>query len=357
VGPSSEFVATAIAIAIPAVTAPQAAVAIPCVSPEGCQTPRAQTVSAVAATTMTGAKWYVLVGFAMASPSHRAAATGEASQAAEVTTGPAAATDVVCSVSVMDREPGVCLATSRGLGEAAAMAQATVVGVDGCRDGWVAVTLTGDRVRTVATHPHIVGVLEAAARATADAVGIDMPIGLAVDGDRPGDAEARRMLGPRSSSLFPTPVRAVLDAVDYPDACARSRAACGRALSKQAWNLVPRIREVRAALGDGPFSALAVHEVHPETSFVAMTGRPMAASKKTAAGIAARLTALGDEMSALLEATARLADARPGEPCAAIDDVCDAAAAAWTARRITAGTAQHLGGGVDDAGFAVGLSV
>ncbi|MEQ8717036.1 MAG: DUF429 domain-containing protein [Acidimicrobiales bacterium] len=237
------------------------------------------------------------------------------------------------------------------------MTLATVVGVDGCRDGWVAVTLTGDRVSTVVTHTHIVGVFEAAVAAGAVVVGIDMPIGLAFDGDRPGDNEARRMLGPRSSSLFPTPVRAVLDAVDYPDACARSRAASGKAPSKQAWNLVPRIREVRAALRSGRFGALAVHEVHPETSFVAMAGRPMAASKKTAPGIAARLDAIEAEMSGLLEATARLADAGPGEPGAALDDVCDAAAAAWTARRIATGTALSLGDGVDDAGFTLGLSV
>lgn len=237
------------------------------------------------------------------------------------------------------------------------MRHTTVVGVDGCRDGWVAVTLTGDRVRTVATHAHIVELLEAARAAGAVVVEIDMPIWLAADGDRPGDAEARRLLGVRSSSLFPTPVRAVLDAVDYQDACARSREAIGKALSKQAWNLVPRIREVRAALGDDRFADLAVHEVHPETSFVAMTGQPMTASKKTASGIAARLAALDHEMSALLEATARLPTPDPGDPRAAMDDVCDAAAAAWTARRTATGTARRLGGGVDDAGFTVGLSV
>lgn len=233
----------------------------------------------------------------------------------------------------------------------------TVVGVDGCRDGWVAVTLAGDRVLSVATHPRIVGVFDDATAAGAVVVGIDTPIGLVGAGDRPGDAEARRLLGPRSSSLFPTPVRAVLDAVDYADACARSRAASGKALSKQAWNLIPRIREVRATLSSGRFGALAVHEVHPETSFVAMAGRPMAASKKTTPGIAARLAAIEVEMSGLLEATTRLADVGPGEPRASIDDVCDAAAAAWTARRIAAGTAECLGGGVDDAGFTTGLSL
>lgn len=221
----------------------------------------------------------------------------------------------------------------------------TVLGVDGCRDGWVAVTLRADRVLDVSTHPTAGAVLDAAVATGATVVGIDVPIELPTDGSRPGDAEARRILGPRSSSLFPTPVEAVLDAVDYDDARARSRAATGKALSRQAWNLVPRIREVRVALAGAGRADLVVREVHPETSFAVMAGRPLTTTKKTAAGIAARLVLLDTAMSGLAEATARLGPGEPGGPRPGIDDVVDAAAAAWTARRIAAGTALRLGDG------------
>jgi len=96
----------------------------------------------------------------------------------------------------------------------------------------------------------------------------------------------RARLGQHRSSLFPTPVEAVLGATSHAEA---NRAAIGVGLSIQAWNLDPGIREVRAAIA--PTEGDRFVECHPEMLFVAMAGCPLT-SKKTRVGVEERLEAL-----------------------------------------------------------------
>jgi predicted RNase H-like nuclease len=212
-----------------------------------------------------------------------------------------------------------------------------VAGVDGCRGGWVVVT-TGiepaaptdvEVVRTIA------GVVDRVRAGELVAVGVDMPIGLPADGRRLADREARARLGARRSSLFPTPPAVVLEAADYADALERCRAATGAGLSVQAFNLIPKMRELAAAID--PSLQPAIAEVHPETSFTMIGGVPCAYPKRTADGAAERVALLRPHFADLCEHVSRR---RRG---AAGDDVLDAFAAAWTARRIAVGTATWLG--------------
>lgn len=212
-----------------------------------------------------------------------------------------------------------------------------VAGVDGCRGGWLVVTTGLDptspaAVSVAATLDPVVERVRAGALA---AVGLDMPIGLAANGRRAADRAARARLGPRRSSLFPTPPAAVLDATDYADALARSRAASGTGLSKQAFHLLPKMREVAASVT--PDLQPAISEVHPETSFAVMGGGPCEHPKRTKAGVDERIARLAPHFPDVMAAVA----ARPRG--AAVDDVLDAFAAAWTARRIATGHAQWLG--------------
>ncbi len=213
----------------------------------------------------------------------------------------------------------------------------TVAGVDGCRGGWVVVTtgLTPHSIVDVGWTASIASVIERVRAGLLVAVGIDMPIGLADGGTRTADAAARQMLGPRRSSLFATPPRDVLDATDYADALARCRAASGKGLSVQAYNLLAKMRELAGAM-DATLQP-TISEVHPETSFAVLSGAPCVFSKRTAEGRAERIDALRGafpQIDALAAATPR--GARP-------DDVLDALAAAWTARRMARGTALVLG--------------
>jgi hypothetical protein len=113
------------------------------------------------------------------------------------------------------------------------LVEVCVAGVDGCRGGWLVVAAV---VAPFEVAPfEVVGcevVVDSGAiigRADLTMVAVDMPIGLPFDGSpRVADVEARRRLGPRRSSVFPTPARAVLGARSFEDALVRSRATTGR---------------------------------------------------------------------------------------------------------------------------------
>ncbi len=229
-----------------------------------------------------------------------------------------------------------------------------VAGLDGCRAGWVMATLTvGDAGRrapglAVSVIPRLADVAPLLAAGRLAAAGIDIPIGLPERAPRACDVEARRLLGPRRSSVFPAPVRAVLATSSYEDACAASRAGSGKAISRQLFNIVPKIREADDVLRHAPTLARSLFEMSPELSFTVLAGAPMASNKRTAEGRAQRLAALrvafGDE------AAGRLA-LEPPPAGAARDDVLDALVGAWTASRWVAGTHLALGGELDGRGL------
>jgi predicted RNase H-like nuclease len=205
---------------------------------------------------------------------------------------------------------------------------ASVTGIDGCAGGWVAVTLSGDAVSVTVSRT-----LEALP--LDGTTGIDMPLGLLTTGWRTADLLARRALGRRGSCVFAIPPRAVWDALDYPAANLRCRELTGRGMSVQAWGLRGKLleadefRRAAAAATEPP-----LYEVHPELSFAALGGRgvALADSKHAAAGRHIR--------RALLARAGIVVP--PRMPGAAEDDLLDAAAVAWSARRIAAGGAVTL---------------
>jgi predicted RNase H-like nuclease len=161
-----------------------------------------------------------------------------------------------------------------------------------------------------------------------EVIGVDMPIGLPERGFRQLDLEAWRLAGPRRHSVFVTAPRAALEAETHADAVAVCRRLTGQGLSRQSYGLRTKIFEVEACLESARAS---VREVHPELSFAAMKGRPADWPKRSYNGMM--------ERRALLEAEGiRLPGELPAAGSTAVDDVLDAAAAAWTARRIAAGT-------------------
>jgi predicted RNase H-like nuclease len=214
-----------------------------------------------------------------------------------------------------------------------------VLGVDGWRGRWVGALLDGRSVRLVA----LADARAVLALRGVEVIGIDMPIGLPDNESRRCDDEARRRLRGlgAGSSVFPTPVRAVLATDDYAEARALSRAVTDppRAPSAQAFQLVKAIRSLDDALGDPP--AGHVHEVHPELAFRTLDPR-VRDPKGTARGTAQRLAAL----RAVMDVEEALLDAPPRVPAV---DALDACAAAWSAGRIAEGTASSAGGDERDA--------
>lgn len=167
-----------------------------------------------------------------------------------------------------------------------------VVGLDGCHAGWVQVITSSDgqgktQVIVVPDIAAVISNLDSGRVATA---AIDIPIGLPDSGSRRCDIEARKMIGDRRSSVFPAPARGLLGAETYEDAATRSRDISGNGISKQAFAILPKIREVDFVMT--PERQQHLVEVHPEVSFTVLAGAPMAHHKSNPQGPAERLAAL-----------------------------------------------------------------
>lgn len=205
-----------------------------------------------------------------------------------------------------------------------------VVGVDACKRGWVAVVLQDHRVLRGVFAEDLDGLVDEVP--DAEGFAIDIPIGLpAADDQRHGrrraDVQARQFLGARRSSVFFTPVREALTASTHAEATKISTRLTGKGLSRQAFALAPKILQ---AEGWARRRSVPTWEVHPEVSFALMLGRPARSAKTTWAGMKERVAALereGIRLDSLGDAGDR----------AGVDDVLDAAAAAWSALRLVRG--------------------
>ncbi len=209
-----------------------------------------------------------------------------------------------------------------------------VLGIDGCRNGWIVVALRGGSFHSASFAPTVAEALEA--HPAARVVAIDIPIGSEAKRFRSGDAEARKRLGSRGSTLFETPPLEVLREPDFASAVSLCRKLTGKGLSQQSYALRTKILEV------APLAARdhRIIEAHPELSFSVLAGGPIPASKKSWDGFMHRKLLLEETGIHIPEAFGEAAG-RAGP-----DDVLDAAAAAWTAERKRRGRADHIGGAV-----------
>jgi predicted RNase H-like nuclease/GrpB-like predicted nucleotidyltransferase (UPF0157 family) len=209
-----------------------------------------------------------------------------------------------------------------------------VLGVDGCRAGWVG-ALRCDTTYDVLVAPDLASLVQLALHLEPGVcvVAVDMPIGLPDSAQRGTDVRAReRLPAGRKSSVFPTPARAATAAETYLDANAANREALGKGLSQQAYRLIPKILDVDRYVRSGP--PVTVIESHPEVSFAEIDPHCVVPRKSTVAGAAARLAAL---RSVGVEPPAYTRGQGYAE-----DDLLDACAVAWSAARYAAGTAYSL---------------
>jgi predicted RNase H-like nuclease len=211
------------------------------------------------------------------------------------------------------------------------MGEGRVLGVDACKAGWVGIALGGGPARAYFAVLIEELVLAAESDGPVEVIAIDIPIGLPDSGRRKADEQARAIVGPRrASSVFTTPVRTALEAGDYAAAVAENRRRAGQGISRQAWGLRAKLLQVDHWARQG---GRRVVEVHPEVCFARLAGRQLTHSKATWAGVEERralLSGAGIILTGLLGA----AGAKAG-----VDDVLDAAAAAWTAQRVAVGRA------------------
>jgi len=213
--------------------------------------------------------------------------------------------------------------------------ESVVLGVDGCRHGWVCFSMSLQSrktdVRVIRSFSEVMVYTP-----KPKSVAVDIPIGLPESGPRECDLTARKLLKkPRSNGVFPAPVRALLEARTFGAACRKSEQIQGKGVTKQTYALIPKIREVDDLIT--PAHQLWIREVHPEICFWAMNNRAAMTHKKSSRqGREERLTILRKLFPAI---DARLLELQG--KCKP-DDVIDAAAAAWTALRLVNGEAKAL---------------
>ncbi|TJV39834.1 MAG: DUF429 domain-containing protein [Mesorhizobium sp.] len=233
----------------------------------------------------------------------------------------------------------------------------TVVGVDGCRAGWIAVRRDPGAAPSVAVFPSFAALLDALpAGAT---VAVDMPIGLpdvSQKGGRGPEALVRPLVGNRQSSVFAIPSRAALYAhtddfttIEAWHAAHRQASEVAKATSNpprgvsiQAFGIFAKIREVDAVLIARPELRRRVFESHPEVAFCRLNeDQAMRLPKKikgavNPAGMAERKALLCRHgyVRGFLDRT-------PPRGAAA-DDFLDAAAMMLIAGRIASGEARPL---------------
>jgi predicted RNase H-like nuclease len=199
-----------------------------------------------------------------------------------------------------------------------------VLGVDACKAGWIGIVLMRDRAEACFA-ASIDGLMRLAlADGGLDVVAVDMPIGLADTGPRKADLLAKDAIGPLRSAVFMTPVRPALLVPDHATAVAINRELAGQGVSIQAFGLKTKLLEVETWARTTHHRVI---EVHPEVSFARMAGVPLTVRKSTWAGAETRrrlLARAGISIEGDLGAAGRMAG---------VDDVLDAAAAAWSARR------------------------
>ncbi|MEM5470803.1 DUF429 domain-containing protein [Hoeflea sp. AS60] len=160
-----------------------------------------------------------------------------------------------------------------------------LVGVDGCRAGWISMALRpADKRPQVRVFERFADLI--AEYGPAATIAVDMPIGLPdrIAGSGRGPEQAiRPYLGQRRSSVFSIPARAAVEAETYRQACdlARAYSDPAKMVSKQAFFLFAKIREIDDLLRADIGLRNRVIECHPEFAFCRLNGMiPMATPKK-----------------------------------------------------------------------------
>jgi predicted RNase H-like nuclease len=197
------------------------------------------------------------------------------------------------------------------------------LGLDGFRNGWVAVLLDGDQ-QDIAFPCDIAQALTVGF----DRAAIDIPIGMNDDGQRLCDRLARGRLRPHASRVFTGARRWLWEDFRDPDkANEEARRRGQKLISRQLWHLGHKITQVDAFARNN--RSFDIREAHPELVFLRLNdGRPLP-SKKSEEGISQRRKLV--RRNGIRNIDAWLTAKRIGTG-AKRDDVLDACAAAIAAR-------------------------
>ena len=124
------------------------------------------------------------------------------------------------------------------------------------------------------------------------------------------------------------------------DACEVNFKECGKRISKQSWNLFPKIKESQEFLENKLIKKLEVFEVHPELSFMAMNDMHLIqASKKTDIGKEIRIKLI---QKFFPEFSFELVRNKYKKNQVLDDDILDSVSVLWSTQRIVDNIAKFV---------------
>ncbi|MFZ0772326.1 MAG: DUF429 domain-containing protein [Candidatus Sulfotelmatobacter sp.] len=202
-----------------------------------------------------------------------------------------------------------------------------IAGVDGCKDKWVSVVDLGNGHTELRDPCPFIELYE---DRSLDLIVIDIPIGLPEKGCRHADWEAKQFLKHRHVCVFPAPTRLILDCPSRDEACERCIEVGDKRVNVFQWAIRPKVKNIDLVLRQHGSVQERIREGHPEVTFALMNQNTPMLSKKKRPGLDDRIKLLAHYFSDIPTNTSHL------------EDVLDAYALLWTARRIRLGTERRF---------------
>ena len=212
-----------------------------------------------------------------------------------------------------------------------------IIGIDGCKRGWFSVWQNPDdsiQSSIFSTLNHLKDFFNDEAHLI---IGIDMPVVLSDFIPREADQLARKLLSKKASSVFTAPTPEMLEQPNYERASYVSKRLFGKSMSLQSWYLFPKIKDVQTIIHDAHIN---LYEIHPELSFRAMNHEEVILeSKKSKEGFEIRNALLRRHFESFdFESIRNLYPRKDVMD----NDILDAMAVLWSAKRIQANEASFL---------------
>ncbi len=172
------------------------------------------------------------------------------------------------------------------------------VGIDGCRDGWIAAAICRGELslHKFGSFKEIVDELPF------HTCLVDMPIGLQ-ENDRQirPDSMARKMLKGRASTVFPVPCRQAVYGETKEERFQANVEVLHKKLTRQTDAIIPKMREVDEFLQMVTQYKNQVQESHPEVCFARLNGEVLLSSKHDIEGIRERVAVIADYLPEVTE--------------------------------------------------------
>jgi predicted RNase H-like nuclease len=214
---------------------------------------------------------------------------------------------------------------------------ALIIGIDGCKSGWFSVweNHTGNIQSSI--FPNLYDLNNFFIHENHLIIGIDMPVILSDKNPRQADQLARKLLSKKASSVFSAPTPEMLEQPNYEKASSVSKRLFGKSMTLQSWYLFPKIKDVQTMIHH---KKMNIYEIHPELSFRAMNNEKIILqSKKTYEGFSIRNSLLAKYFKVFNFQEIRMQYEKKD---VMDDDILDAFAVLWSAKRIQSNEASFL---------------